>query len=76
MSRARRLRRQQGQTAATEAKTAAPAVELPVPRAPLWLAGAFLLPNLGALACGFVFDDRVLIVDNQTRPYLEIRLLA
>lgn len=76
MSRARRLRRQQGQTAATEAKTAAPAVELPVPRAPLWLAGAFLLPNLGALACGFVFDDRVLIVDNQSLHIQSLGQLA
>ena len=35
-----------------------------VPRGGLWLAAAFLLPNLGSLACGFVFDDRILIVEN------------
>lgn len=34
-------------------------------RGGLWLAGAFLVPNLGALACGFVFDDRVLLVENE-----------
>src|ERR1039458_2959628 len=66
MSRARRLRRQQVQTAATETKTATPAPQPPVSRAPLWLAAAFLVPNLGALACGFVFDDRVLLVENQS----------
>ena len=68
MSRARRLSRQQKQTATTQApkKTPAPAAEAPVPRARLWLATAFLLPNLGALACGFVFDDRVLIVENES----------
>lgn len=31
----------------------------------LWLALAFLVPNLGALGCGFVFDDVVLIVENE-----------
>jgi len=30
----------------------------------LLLLGAFLLPNLGALACGFVLDDLPLIVEN------------
>ena len=64
MSRARRLRRQQLQPAAPEA-IADPA-QSPVPRAPLWLSAAFLLPNLGALACGFVFDDRIVLVDNQS----------
>jgi len=29
------------------------------------LLGAFLLPNLGALTCGFVLDDMPLIVDNE-----------
>ena len=67
MSRARRLRRQQEQPGPTEASAArAASVEPPVPLAPWWLALAFLLPNLGALACGFVFDDRVVLVDNKT----------
>ncbi len=33
-------------------------------RVVLLLLGAFLLPNLGALACGFVLDDLPLIVEN------------
>ncbi len=68
MSRARRLRREQLQPAATEANATAVAdpVQSPVPHAPLWLTAAFLLPNLGALACGFVFDDRVVLVENQS----------
>jgi protein O-mannosyl-transferase len=80
MSRARRLRRQQNQTAAAEAQSspkaarhATVAPEQPVPRAPVWLAAAFLIPNLGALACGFVFDDRVLIVQN---PSLHVQSLS
>ena len=76
MSRARRLHRQQVQTAATETKTATPAPQPPVSRAPLWLAAAFLVPNLGALACGFVFDDRVLIVDNQSLHVQSLGQLA
>jgi tetratricopeptide (TPR) repeat protein len=69
MSRTRRLRREQRQTAKTEPRATTrgdSAPETPVPRAPLWLAAAFLIPNLGALACGFVFDDRVLLVENQS----------
>jgi len=69
MSRTRRLRREQKQTAKPEPRATIKgdsAPETPVPRAPLWLAAAFLLPNLGALACGFVFDDRVLLVENQS----------
>ncbi len=72
MSQARRLRRQQKRAAQVGAKAAAqtsqqaPAApaQPPVPHAWLWITAAFLVPNLGALACGFVFDDRVLIVDN------------
>jgi len=41
-----------------------PPLQEPVRHAPLWLAAAFLLPNLGALACTFVYDDRVIIVEN------------
>ena len=80
MSRARRLRRQQRQTAAAEAKATAQArlsaAQPPVLRAPLWLAAAFLLPNLGALACGFVFDDRVLIVENESLHVQSLGQLA
>jgi tetratricopeptide (TPR) repeat protein len=76
MSRKNRLRREQKQAAlkakeaarnAAPGQTAAAAVpaEPPVPRAALWLSAAFLVPNLGALACGFAFDDRVLIVENE-----------
>ena len=43
---------------------------------PLWLAAAFLVPNLGALACGFVFDDRVLIVQNDSLHVQSLRQLA
>ena len=67
MSRARRLRRQQKQTEAAPPPVAeAPVAEAPFGRARWWLAAAFLVPNLGALACGFVFDDRVLIVENES----------
>ena len=51
-------------------------VEPPVRRAPLWLAAAFLIPNLGALACGFVFDDRALIVENESLHVESLRQLA
>jgi len=63
MSRAQRIRGQQ-----EEKPEAAPAPlppEIPVARAHWLLAAAFLLPNLGALACGFVFDDLPLIVGNE-----------
>src|SRR5579862_8429852 len=84
MSQARRLRRQQKRTADIAAKAGAktsqrpPAASTqpPVPHAWLWLAAAFLLPNLGALACGFVFDDRVLIVDNSSLHAASFRQLA
>jgi tetratricopeptide (TPR) repeat protein len=74
MSRARRLRRQQLQPAAPDAGAVAlDSPHHPVPHAPWWLAAAFLLPNLGALACGFVFDDRIVLVDNQS---LHVRTLG
>jgi tetratricopeptide (TPR) repeat protein len=79
MSRARRLRRQQLQPAATEPNVAAkldPVAQSPVPHAPLWLAAAFLLPNLGALACGFVFDDRVVLVENKSLHVQSLGQLA
>lgn len=55
---------------------AAAAPQPPVLRAPLWLGAAFLFPNLGALACGFVFDDRVLIVENESLHIHSLRQLA
>lgn len=67
MSQARRLRRQQTQPA--QYIQPAPQIEIPqqpVLHAPLWLSAAFLIPNLGAIAGGFVFDDRVLIAENQS----------
>jgi protein O-mannosyl-transferase len=63
-----RRNRQERQKAAKELATAqiAPAVKAPTVRgAWLWLALAFLLPNLGALACGFVLDDLPMIVENE-----------
>lgn len=39
---------------------------LPPRRPAAWLLAAFLLPNLGALACGFVLDDLPLVADNAT----------
>jgi tetratricopeptide (TPR) repeat protein len=82
MSRTRHIRRRQQRAAdkarlAAEKKTKQPeAAEPPLPRAWLWLAGAFLLPNLGALACGFVFDDRVLIVENDSVHLHTLRQFA
>ncbi|HEX8815016.1 MAG TPA: tetratricopeptide repeat protein [Terriglobales bacterium] len=74
MSRARRVRQQQKQVVKkAEATTAA----LPtVPHALLWLAAAFLLPNLGALACGFVLDDMPLIVENNSLHLRSLGQLA
>jgi tetratricopeptide (TPR) repeat protein len=71
----KRLRPQQQQS--TERALSAPTPpQEPVPRAPLWLAAAFLIPNLGALACGFVFDDRVLIVENESLHLHSLRQIA
>jgi protein O-mannosyl-transferase len=74
MSRTRRVRQKQKQ--ATNAVQAAVAAQPPVSRAPLWLAAALLLPNLGALACGFVLDDLPLIVDNDSLHLHSFRQLA
>ena len=63
MSRSRRIRREEKRLVMKEAKAAvkqekvAFRVQSPVSRASLWLTLAFLLPNLGALACEFVWDD-------------------
>ncbi len=64
MSRTRRVR--QKQKLAANAVQAAAAAQPPVSRAWLWLAAAFLLPNLGVLACGFLLDDLPLIVNNES----------
>ena len=67
MSRGRRERREaarRGAAPGAEAVVAVAPAEPPVARAALWLALAFLLPNLGALLCGFVYDDLPLIVRN------------
>lgn len=85
MSRARRLRREHARAAAQTVKTrvrgtpSAPLVaqpELPLAHASLWLSAVFLIPNLGALFCGFVFDDRVLIVENEALHIHSLRQLA
>ena len=74
MSRARRLRRQQLQPAATDSSAAA--VPVSVPHAPFLLAAAYLIPNLGALACRFVFDDRVILVENRSLHVQSLGQLA
>ncbi|HUJ39709.1 MAG TPA: tetratricopeptide repeat protein [Candidatus Acidoferrales bacterium] len=79
MGRNSRLRQQRKQAArAPQSVGPAPAPppppQSPVARASLWLAAAFLLPNLGALACRFAFDDRVLIVESE--PLHSLRHLA
>ena len=63
MSRARGIQKQQNES--VEAAPAPLPPETPVARAHWLLAAAFLLPNLGALACRFVFDDLPLIVENE-----------
>ena len=60
MSQARRIRRQPLQPAERPTQPE----PIAIPRALLWLALLFLLLNLGALACGFVFDDAVVLVGN------------
>jgi uncharacterized membrane protein len=64
MSRQRRARQQK--KSATQEAQAIAATQTPVPHAFLWLTVAFLLPNLGALACGFVYDDLPIIVQNES----------
>src|SRR5277367_2772083 len=77
MSRKRRQRENQKRAAQPIPPAAPPPPpQEPIPRAPLWLAAAFLLPNLGALACGFVFDDRVLIVENESLRLHSLRQIA
>lgn len=82
MSRARRARRQKRHAAEEEARATAKETEAasvaqpPVHFDRVWLGAAFLLPNLGALACGFVFDDRVLIVENESMHVHSFRQLA
>jgi protein O-mannosyl-transferase len=45
----------------------------PVPHAQVWLMLAFFIPNVGALACGFVLDDLPVIVENDA---LHVRSLS
>lgn len=73
MSRQRRVR-QQRKYATQEAQAAV--AQPPVHRAALWLTLAFLLPNLGALACGFVYDDLPIIVQNETLHPHSLRQFA
>ena len=82
MSRKNRLRREQN-LAVRSAPAPTPVAPLPdaepeppIPHAAFWLAAAFLLPNLGALACGFAFDDRVLIVQNEPLHIHSLRQLG
>jgi protein O-mannosyl-transferase len=63
-----RQRRQRRERALVEAR-AITALRPPTPEdlprnAAVWLLLAFLLPNLGALGCGFVLDDLPLLVEN------------
>jgi protein O-mannosyl-transferase len=74
MSRQRRVR-QQRKYAAQEVQTVA-AAQPAVAHASLWLALAFLLPNLGALACGFLFDDMPVIVQNEVLHPHSLRQFA
>ncbi|MGA3210793.1 MAG: tetratricopeptide repeat protein [Terriglobales bacterium] len=78
MSRTRRDRQQRQKAAqnAEAAKAAAAAIQPPVPHAALWLSGAFLLPNLGALACGFLLDDLPALVDNESLHIHSLRQLG
>jgi protein O-mannosyl-transferase len=71
MSRSRRLRRKEERANAKKSKgeiravATTATVQPPISRASLWLVLAFLLPNLGAVACGFVWDDLAVIVNNK-----------
>ncbi len=66
MSRRRRLRREQAGPPgpAPGVDTGASRLE-PPGHALIWLLAAFLLPNLGVLASGFVLDDLPLLVENE-----------
>ena len=75
-SRHRRKQSQAGQAGAKATAQVAGAAQSPISHASLWLAAAFLVPNLGALACGFVFDDRILIVENASLHVQSLSQLA
>jgi protein O-mannosyl-transferase len=62
MSHQRRLR--QGKKSALRKTAGDSCCPAPVPHALWWLFLAFLFPNLGALACGFVYDDLPIIAQN------------
>jgi hypothetical protein len=87
MSRSRRIRREEKSLAMKEVKAAAKqekvalkgdsmSAQSPISRAHLWLIAAFLLPNLGALACGFVYDDFFLILNNDSVQICSLRQFA
>jgi len=78
MSRARRQRQQQKKTVQAKAEQAAAtnAAQPPVSGAGWWLSAAFLLPNLGALACGFILDDLPALRDNDSLHIHSLRQLA
>lgn len=66
MSRSSRRRRAASAAAGSAPEAPHPGQEDSAPPRPsLWLLAAFLVPNLGALSCGFVLDDLPLIVENE-----------
>lgn len=65
MSRDRRIRRERLKQLRKQPEPAPAVAEPPVHSAVWLLLAAFLLPNLGALVCGFVLDDLPLIVENE-----------
>ena len=78
MSQARRAR-QQERRARQESQSRKLAIDAAQPRlqfAALWLSLLFLLPNLGALMCGFVFDDLPVLVENESLHVHSFRQLA
>lgn len=65
MSRRRRLRQEQPPPGAGPGALPSATGFRPPRRPFLWLLGAFLVPNLGVLICGFVLDDLPLLVENE-----------
>jgi protein O-mannosyl-transferase len=78
MGKARRIRqeRQKAEMSMSARKISPAANAQPVSRARLWLALAFILPNLGALACGFLLDDLPMIVENEAIHIHSLRRLG
>jgi protein O-mannosyl-transferase len=73
MNHQRRVR-ERPKEAAHEANPVRDALQ-PVPHAQAWLTLAFLIPNVGALACGFVLDDLPVIVENNALHIRSFRQL-